>query len=101
MLDRLKIGVAVFILAAICLFHATAVLAGDMQVIESNVDKYPVGTVLPDTAPMGDLPRDGRVRVLLLSPMTTKVFEGNRGERVGPLGGTRSLKPTQPSPKRE
>lgn len=88
MQNWIKVG----LVAVSCLFAPTA-FAGDMQVIESNVDKYPVGLILPDTAPMQDLPTDGRVRVLKLSSQTTRTYEGRRSDRAGPIGGTRGIKP--------
>lgn len=100
MLNRPRAAAAIVVSTGFVL-SAAVVLAGDMRVLESNVDKYPVGAVLPDTHPMNDLPQDGRVRVLLLSPMTTKLFEGPRGARAGPVGGTRAVRPTPPSTKRD
>jgi hypothetical protein len=70
----------------------SAVLAGDMQVIESNVEKYPVGAVLPETEVLKDMPPDGRVRVLILSSQVTRVYDGKRGGRAGAVGGARGIR---------
>lgn len=81
------LGVGLLVLSA------SSAFAGDVQVIDSNVEKYPVGKILPDTEKLEDIPRDGRVRVLVLSSQATKVYDGKRGGRAGPIGGTRGIKP--------
>jgi hypothetical protein len=81
---------ACFGLVALC---GSAAFAGDIQVIDSNVEKYPVGKVLPDTEKFEDLPSDGRVRVLVLSSQVTRIYEGKRSRRPGVVGGARGIRP--------
>jgi hypothetical protein len=74
--------------------HVTSVLA-DMQILESNVPVYRVGSRIPDSNNLS-LPAGGRVKVLLLPSKETKVFE-RRGAQADskdpPLGASRTLVP--------
>jgi len=69
------------------------VMAGDMEVLESNVPAYKVGDVLPDNKEL-DLPPGGRIKVLLGSPPKTKVFcrpgAANPNQDERPIGGSRN-----------
>lgn len=60
----------------------------EMQVLESNVTAYPVGSRAPDDARF-KLQAGDRVKVLLLPSNQTKVFEGSRIKGPGTAGGTR------------
>lgn len=77
------IAIAALLAAGLAAVEARA----EMQVIESDVDTYAVGSRLPD----GDLqvPPGRRVRVLLLPSNQTKLFIGPE-ERAVPAGGTRN-----------
>ena len=77
---------------SLVVLSGSSAIAGDIQVIDSNVEKYPVGKVLPDAEKLEDIPIDGRVRVLVLSSQVTKLYEGKRGGRAGPIGGARGIK---------
>jgi hypothetical protein len=72
--------------------HVTSVLA-DMQILESNVPAYLVGSRIPDSNNLG-LPAGGRVKVLLFPSKQTKVFEmrGAQPEsKDAPLGASRRM----------
>ena len=72
--------------------HITSVLA-DMQVLESNVPAYRVGSHIPDSNNLS-LPAGGRVKVLLLPSKQTKIFErrGAQSEsKDPPVGASRGI----------
>ena len=71
---------------------ATSAMA-DLQVIESNVAKYAVGAVLPNTT-VFSLNAGDRVQVLVLPSKQTRVFEGKGSHTLPePRGGSRSVNP--------
>jgi hypothetical protein len=69
--------------------------AENMEIMESNVDAYPVGAVIPEDKKLAQrLPPDGRVKAMLYDKKTI-VFESpikthNPAPR-GPVGGTRRI----------
>ena len=72
----------------------------EMQILESNVPEYQVGSRIPDSIEL-ILPAGGRVKVLLSASNETKVFDGpgvrQQNLRDIPVGGTRGLsKPATP-----
>jgi hypothetical protein len=72
----------------------------DLQVIESNVAAYKIGTMLPDNT-LFNLDTGDRVQVLVLPSKQTRVFEGKGPHSVAePRGGSRSptAKKKQPEP---
>jgi hypothetical protein len=85
---------AVLTAVAIEAADVTFVLA-DMQILESNVPAYRIGSRIPDDNNLS-LPAGGRVKVLLLPSKQTKVFE-RRGAQAEskdpPLGASRTLVP--------
>jgi hypothetical protein len=62
----------------------------DMQVIESNVSAYKIGTSWPDNT-VFNLDAGDRVQVLVLPSKHTRVFEGKGSHTLSePRGGSRS-----------
>ena len=85
-------------LAALVLGLAVASPAmADLQVIESNVAAYAVGTVLPNNT-VFNLNAGDRVQVLVLPSKQTRVFEGKGSHKLpAPTGGTRSVYGKKPA----
>jgi hypothetical protein len=79
-------GAAVVALALCCAAIPSA--RAEMQVLESNVSAYPVGTRLPDNAKL-DLQPGERVKVLLLPSNRTKVYAAPPLKVDGAIGGPR------------
>jgi hypothetical protein len=79
-------------LAAVVLGMALASPAlADMQVIESNVSAYKIGTSWPDNT-VFNLNAGDRVQVLVLPSKQTRVFEGKGSHTLSePRGGSRSV----------
>src|SRR4051812_29139721 len=79
---------AAFLIASIQGVPARA----EMQVLESNVPAFLVGSRIPDLDNMS-LPSGGRVKVLILPANETKIFQGpstaEGKTRDIPFGGTR------------
>jgi hypothetical protein len=79
-------SLAAVALGAVLAFPAVA----DMQVIESNVSAYKVGSMLADNAVI-NLNAGERVQVLVLPSKQTRVFEGKGSHTLSePRGGSRS-----------
>jgi hypothetical protein len=75
--------------AALC-FAAVPSARAEMQVLESNVNAYPVGKRLPDGTTFNLKPGE-RIQVLLLPSNVTKVFQGAPIKDTTP-GGTRGVR---------
>lgn len=82
-----RIGLAALVLS----IAASGPALADLQVIDSNVATYKVGTVLPDKT-IFKLEAGQRVQVLWLPSNQTRVFEGQGSHSVlEPRGGSRSV----------
>jgi len=79
-------GVALALSAFVAVSHASA----EMQVIESNSARYPVGATLRDDA-TPTLAAGEQIKVLLLPSNRTKVFSGASKASPGVPGGTRGV----------
>lgn len=87
-------------LAAV-LFEIVAILPAlaDMQVLESNVPEFNVGSRMSDANEL-KLPPGGRVKVLVLPSNETKIFTGPNASQPNlrdvPFGATRGAPPATP-----
>jgi hypothetical protein len=64
----------------------------DMRILDSNTNKYQVGDVVPDNTTF-NLGVGCRVRVLVLSSMVTKLFEGPKPNERDIILGLRGPPP--------
>ena len=75
-----------------CLILLTATTSGrtEMQILDSNVPQFRVGSRIADADDL-KLPADGYVKVLILPANETRIFKGppRRSTKDAPFGGTR------------
>jgi hypothetical protein len=58
----------------------------EMQILETNVPRYTVGTTVPDGTAFNDLGPNCYIRVLMLPSKETRLFEGPKTRTPPPLG---------------
>jgi hypothetical protein len=85
---------------AACLMLPAAITSGraEMQILDSNVAQFRVGSRIADADDL-KLPTDGYVKVLLLPANETRIFKGpaRRSAKDAPFGGTRGPAPKRPN----
>jgi hypothetical protein len=91
---RIRDLVVPLLVAAFAGLQGVRTASAEMLILESNVPAYQQGAVIPD-GPLPALPLGGRVKVLLLTSMETKIFEGPaRASSPRDIGATGAARET-------